>query len=141
LLDAVYLAANHLRGASNRRKALVVISDGEDNHSRYSEKDVQQVLREADAQLYAIGGFGWIGYGILEKMVDMTGGRMFGGYAIEDTTSKIWAELRNQYVLVYKPQNRIRDGKWRKIEVRLRSLPRGMPKLYVNAKSGYLAPE
>lgn len=140
LLDAIYLGVSQLRYARNKRRALLLITDGEENHSRYNERDVQNLLKEADVQFYAIGKFGWLRGGLVRELADLTGGRVFTDYKMDNTAEHIWQELRNQYVLGYKSSNKARDGKWRKVKVRVRP-PRGSPKLYVNAKSGYLAPE
>jgi len=136
MLDGIYLALAQLRHAPTRRRALLVITDGQDNHSRYSERDVEQALREADVAVY---GIGYDGLGILRKFVERTGGRIFGLSDVRNTASAIWAELRNQYVLGYRPSNRSTDGKWRKVKVRLRP-PRGLPPLQIHAKSGYYGP-
>jgi VWFA-related protein len=91
-------------------------------------------------QFFAIGNFALFRRGLLRDLAEMTGGRVFEDYKIENTAEFIWNELRNQYALAYKSSNNKRDGKWRKVKVVVRP-PRGLPKLYVNAKSGYLAPE
>lgn len=133
--DAIYLGLHQMKNGKHSRKALIVISDGMENRSRYSEKDVEQAAIEADTQVYSIGA----GWGLLRSLTEKTGGRTFGYANYENTVQHIWNELRNQYVLGYASSNRARDGKWRKIKVQLR-VPRGMPPLKVYAKSGYLAP-
>ena len=152
LLDAVYLGLSQMKGARNTKRALLIISDGGDNHSRYSEGDIRNFLREADVQLYAIGLFEedrcditpeeCRGPEFLGEMTEMTGGRTFAVANLNelpDIATKISMELRNQYVLGYKPSNHTRDGKWRKIKVKLRP-PKGLPPLTVYAKTGYYAP-
>ena len=153
LLDAVYLGLSQMRGAHNAKRALLIISDGGDNHSRYSENDVKNFLKEADCQLYAIGIYDAIGIrsrtseelngpSLLSEMTDMTGGRVFPVANIgelPDIAAKIGMELRNQYVLGYKPSNAQRNGVWRKIKVKLKP-PKGLPPLNVFAKTGYYAP-
>lgn len=153
LLDAVYLGLSQMRGAHNAKRALLIISDGGDNHSRYSENDVRNFLKEADCQLYAIGIYDDIGIrsrtaeelngpSLLSEMTEMTGGRTFpvGNISeLPDIAAKIGMELRNQYVLGYKPSNAAHNGTWRKIKVKLRP-PRGLPPLSVYAKTGYYAP-
>lgn len=140
LLDGVYLGATQMRSARNKRRALVLLTDGEDNHSRYNEEEVKRLLQETDAQFYAIGRFTWLGRRLMSRLVDITGGRMFHDYDPSQTTPTIWEALRNQYVLAYAPGNRTRDGAWRKIKVKVRPDP-GMPPLAVYAKAGYLAPQ
>ena len=153
LLDAVYLGLSQMRGAHNAKRALLIISDGGDNHSRYNENDVKNFLKEADCQLYAIGIYDPIGMrsrtaeelngpSLLSEMTEMTGGRVFpvGNIGeLPDIAAKIGMELRNQYVLGYKPSNAQRNGIWRKIKVKLKP-PKGLPPLNVFAKTGYYAP-
>jgi Ca-activated chloride channel family protein len=136
MVDGIYLALNKLRYADNQRRAVIVVSDGEENHSRFNVNDLYRAIKEADVQIYAIGADG---LGILTRLCEMTGGRHFGFFGLENTSETIWNELRNQYVLAYRSSNRTRDGKWRKIKVKIRP-QRGMPKLLVHAKSGYYAP-
>src|SRR6202043_1443399 len=116
LLDAIYLGLSQMRGAHNGKRALLIISDGGDNHSRYNESDVKNYLKEADCQLYAIGIFDPIGIrsrtteelegpSLLSEMTEMTGGRVFpvGNLGeLPDIAAKIGMELRNQYILGYK---------------------------------------
>ncbi|HEY4742937.1 MAG: VWA domain-containing protein [Candidatus Acidiferrales bacterium] len=151
LFDGIYLGLSQMKGAQNAKKALLIISDGGDNHSRYSESDVRKYLKEADVQLYAIGIFDQGEYKtveekegpeLLSEMTELTGGRTFtvGNLSdLPDVASKISMELRNQYVLGYRPSDRARDGRWRKIKVRLRP-PKGLPPLQVFARTGYFAP-
>jgi len=151
LFDGVYLGLSQMRGAHNTKKALLILSDGGDNHSRYSETEVRKFVREADVQIYAIGLFDpdggptpeeREGPGLLGDMTMMTGGRTFvvkNVNQLPDIATKISMELRNQYVLGYMPSHRMHDGKWRKIKVRLNP-PQGLPPLTVSAKSGYFAP-
>ena len=153
LLDAVYLGLSQMRGAHNGKRALLIISDGGDNHSRYNENDVKNFLKEADCQLYAIGIYDPIGIrsrsseelngpSLLSEMTELTGGRVFpvGNLSeLPDIAAKIGMELRNQYVLGYKPSNSQRNGIWRKIKVKLKP-PKGLPPLNVYAKTGYYAP-
>jgi Ca-activated chloride channel homolog len=153
LLDAIYLGLSQMRGAHNGKRALLIISDGGDNHSRYNESDVKNYLKEADCQLYAIGIFDPIGIrsrtpeelegpSLLSEMTEMTGGRVFPVRnlgELPDIAAKIGMELRNQYVLGYKSSNPRPNGAWRKIKVKLRP-PKGLPPLNVYAKTGYYAP-
>lgn len=154
LLDAIYLGLSQMRGAHNAKRALLIISDGGDNHSRYNEGDVKRFVKEADVQLYAIGIFDPIGMrnrtpeelngpSLLNEVTEATGGRVFPVENLNDlpdTAAKIGMELRNQYVVGYKPSNHQRDSKWRKIKVRLRP-PKGLPPLNVYSKTGYFAPK
>ncbi|MGA9884282.1 MAG: VWA domain-containing protein [Candidatus Acidiferrales bacterium] len=151
LYDGVYLGLSQMRSAHHERKALLILSDGGDNHSRYTETDIRRFVQESDVQIYAIGLFDpnggptpeeQHGPALLSDLTEMTGGRMFVVQnlgELPDIATKISMELRNQYVLGYIPSNRLQDGKWRKIKVRLRP-PRGLPPLTVYAKTGYYAP-
>lgn len=153
LFDAVYLGLSQMSRARHARRALLIISDGGDNHSRYNERDLREFLKESDVQLYAIGIYDpydfrgrtpeelW-GPSLLAELTEITGGRAFSVQNLADLpdiATKISLELRNQYVLAYKPSNRDRDGKWRKIKVKLRP-QRGLPPLSAYAKTGYYAP-
>ncbi len=151
LFDGVYLGLSQMRGAHNTKKALLIISDGGDNHSRYTETEIRKFVREADVQIYVIGNFDSDGGrtteerngpSLLEDMTEMTGGRLFIVQRLEelpDIATKISMELRNQYVLGYRPSNAAHNGNWRKVKVKLHP-PKGLPPLTVFAKTGYLAP-
>jgi Ca-activated chloride channel family protein len=150
LLDAIYLGMNRMRKAKHEKKALLIISDGGDNHSRYTEGEIKSMVREADVQIYAIGLYDRDfktaeereGPQLLTEISDVTGGRTFAigsPNELADVATKIGIELRNQYVLGYRPTNPTRDGKWRKIKVKLNP-PKGLPPLHVYAKTGYYAP-
>jgi len=153
LLDAIYLGLSQMRGAHNAKRALLILSDGGDNHSRYNENDIKRLVKEADTQLYAIGIYDPLGYrnrtpeelngpSLLAEITELTGGRVFAVEHLNDLpdiASKIGMELRNQYVLGYRPSNHTHDARWRKIKVKLRP-PKGLPPLSVYAKTGYYAP-
>ncbi len=154
LFDGLYVGLSTMKQANNPKKALLIISDGGDNRSRYNVKDIKSFVREADVQIYAIGIFDPIGsrdapelvWGptLLNEMAEMTGGRLFPVEVqnlseLPDIATKISVELRNQYLIGYRPSNRKRDGTWRKIRVKLNP-PRGLPPLNVYARSGYYAP-
>ncbi len=153
LLDAIYLCLNRMKKSQTSRKALLVISDGGDNHSRYTERDIKRAVRESDVQIYAIGVFEPLadrdrtpeeaaGPSLLSELANISGGRMFSvddPSELPDIAEKISIQLRNQYVIGYKPSNLVRDGRWRRIKVKLRP-PRGLPPLQVYARTGYYAP-
>jgi Ca-activated chloride channel homolog len=153
LLDAIYLGLSEMKKATTNRKALLVISDGGDNHSRYTERDVKKAVKEADVEIYSVGIFEPLasrsrtpeeagGPGLLADLAEVSGGRMFSvedPNELPDIMEKISIELRNQYVLGYKPSNLVRDGRWRRIKVKL-APPRGLPPLQVYARTGYYAP-
>ena len=150
LLDAIYMGLNKMKDAHNTKKALLIISDGGDNHSRYTENEIKSTVKEADVQIYAIGLYTVnpvqpeeaAGPGLLTDLTEVTGGRAFtvnNPNELADVATKIGIELRNQYVLAYRPTNKTRDGRWRKIKVKLIP-PKGLPHLNVFAKTGYYAP-
>jgi Ca-activated chloride channel family protein len=153
LLDAIYLGLTQMKDARHAKRALLIISDGGDNHSRYSERDIKHLVREADTQLYSIGIFDSLEYrgrtpeelngpSLLSEITELTGGRAFAtenSGDLQDIAAKIGAELRNQYVLAYRPSNKARNSRWRKIKIKMR-VPKGLPPLSVYAKTGYYGP-
>jgi Ca-activated chloride channel homolog len=150
LLDAIYYGLEKMKQAKYPRKALLIVSDGGDNRSRYTESEVRAAVRESDTQIYSIGIFDQyastteerLGPLLLNDVSEETGGRLFRVDDISDMAdiaAKISAELRNEYVLGYKPLDEKRDGKWRKLKVKLVAPP-GLPPLTVHARTGYYAP-
>jgi Ca-activated chloride channel homolog len=150
LLDAIYMGISKMRQAKYPKKALLIISDGGDNHSRYTENEIKSLVKEADVMIYAIGIYDRyasaveerLGPQLLSDITELTGGRAFtidNPNDLGDVATKIGVELRNQYVLGYRPTKVVRDGKWRKIKVKLLP-PKGLPPLRVYARTGYYAP-
>ena len=150
LLDAIYMGVSKMRQAKYPKKALLIISDGGDNHSRYTENEIKSLVKEADVMVYAIGIYDHyasapeerLGPQLLSEITELTGGRAFtidNPNDLGDVATKIGVELRNQYVLGYRPSKVVRDGKWRKIKVKLLP-PKGLPPLKVYARTGYYAP-
>jgi len=150
LLDAIYMGISKMRQAKYAKKALLIISDGGDNHSRYTENEIKSLVKEADVMIYAIGIYDRyasaqeerLGPQLLTEISELTGGRAFtidNPNDLADVATKIGVELRNQYVLGYRPAKVVRDGKWRKIKVKLLP-PKGLPPLRVYARTGYYAP-
>jgi Ca-activated chloride channel homolog len=150
LIDAIYLGVDKLKQAKYERKALLIISDGGDNRSRYTEGELRRVVRESDVQIYSIGIFDQyaptteeqMGPMLLTDICDMTGGRMFRVMDMADLgdiASRISAELRNEYVIGYRPSEVKQDGNWRKLKIRLVPPP-GLPALTVHNRQGYYAP-
>ena len=153
LLDGIYLAMNEMKKAHNPRKAILVISDGGDNSSRYTESEIKNLVREADVQIYAIGIFEpassrgrtaeeLSGPGLMSELAEQTGGRHFpveNLNELPDVAQKIGIELRNQYMLGYTPSNLERDGKYRRVNVKLVQ-PKGLPPLRAFWRLGYYAP-
>jgi Ca-activated chloride channel family protein len=153
LLDSIYLALNQMKKAHNPRKALVVISDGGDNSSRYTEAEIRDLVREADVQIYAIGIYEPLaargrtaeemaGPSLLSEIAEQTGGRHFpvdNLSDLPDVAERIGIELHNQYVLFYAPTNAVKDGKYRHVQVKLVQ-PKGLPSLKAYWRLGYYAP-
>ena len=168
LLDAIYAGIGKMKEAKYQRKALLVISDGGDNHSLYTENEVKSMVKEADVLIYSVGVFDHdclatpepfspsagvfgrncltpeerLGPVLLKEMSDVTGARSYtldNPNDLPQVTERIGYELRNQYVLGYRPTSKKDDGKWRKIKVKLASLPKGLPPLRVRCKAGYYA--
>ncbi len=153
LLDGIVMAMNEMKKAKNPRKALLVISDGGDNNSRYTEGEIKNRVKEADVQVYAIGIYEpassrgrtaeeLSGPSLLTELAEQTGGRQFpveNLNELPDVATKIGIELRNQYVLFYNPSNRERDGKYRRVQVKLVQ-PKGLPPLRAFWRTGYYAP-
>ncbi len=151
MYDSVYLGLEKLKEGSNPKKALLLITDGEDNRSRYTFSNVKEFVKEQDIQIYAIGivndwnsqlAAGRTGQALIEELSDLTGGRAFfpeSVYELQDICTKIAVELKNQYVIGYSSTNTAKDGKWRKLRVKINA-PKGLPPLNVRAKSGYYAP-
>jgi Ca-activated chloride channel family protein len=145
LYDAIYLGLEKMSGAKNDKKALIVITDGEDNTSRYTFREVKEFVRESETQIYVIGERGELGYGrgVINEIVRLTGGRAFfpnNFKQLDYFVDLIHTELRNQYVLGYVPQSKEFDGEWRKLRIKLNP-PEGLPKLNVRAREGYFAPK
>jgi VWFA-related protein len=153
LLDAIVLSMNEMRKAHNPRKALVIISDGGDNSSRYTVSEVKNRVREADVQIYAIGILElfadrgrtpeeFAGPGLLNDIAEQTGGRSFESGNLNhlpDIAAKIGDALRNQYVLGYAPSTVRRDGKYHRVQLKLVK-PKGWPSLRAYWRLGYYAP-
>ena len=153
LLDAVYLGLHEMKRGKNPRKALLIISDGGDNNSRYTENELKDLVKEADTQIYAIGIYEDAGArgrtpeeasgpALLTEIAEQTGGRQYSVdnlNELPDVAAKIGVELRNQYVLGYSPLNAQRDGKYHRVLVKIVP-PRGLPPLRPFWRLGYYAP-
>jgi Ca-activated chloride channel homolog len=153
MLDAVKSALAEMKKAKNPRKAIVIISDGGDNHSAYTAAQIESLVREADVEIYAMGVFDPLlslgltpeevsGPRLLSEIASQTGGRAFAASLSGDLPSvaaRIAIELRNQYVISYYPKNQTRDGKYHTVEVKV-TQPAGVPSLKMHWRQGYYAP-
>jgi len=152
LLDAIYMGVRKMRQARYARRALLILSDGGDNHSRYTERDVKAAIKEADVMIYAVGTYEryvstqeeLLGPELLRSLSEITGGQAFtltNLKELPEVTRAIGMQLRHQYVLAYQPQSAVHDGKWHKISVKLR-LPKKIHSfLHVDARAGYYSGE
>jgi VWFA-related protein len=153
LYDAVFLGAKHLqRNGSHEKKVLLVISDGEDNQSKYNLKQVLKAAGEWKITLYTVGllnsrfsnygPYAVTGKNALKQLAEVTGGAWFFPKTVnevEEICARIARDLRNQYTIGYRPSNEKLDGSWRKVQVRINP-PKNSPKLKVRTKQGYYAP-
>lgn len=141
-LDAVYMALQEMKKAKNSKRALVIISDGGDNNSRYTETAVKTVLRESDVLIYSVGvGGDWQGAELMTNLAKQTGGLYLPAAAgdFRNIADKIIVDLRNRYVLGYAPTDQKRDGRYHRVQVQLIP-PRGLPPLRAHWRLGYFAP-
>lgn len=131
LLDAVCLALDYMKHAAHARRALLVISDGGDNFSRYTEAEIRRRVKESDVSLYTIGIYGRSapmlpegdhGDRLMESLAEESGGRHFAvekASELPEIAAKIALELRNQYVIGYQPSESARDGRYHRVQVKL----------------------
>jgi Ca-activated chloride channel family protein len=149
LYDACYLGVEKVTRGTHPKRALLIISDGQDNSSRYTFSEMRRVLKETDVLIYAIGitdagnpnGLDVMGQTILDEIAAVTGGRAFfpdTAAEMNEIFERIAIELRHQYSIGYKPKNFVNNGKWHKLKVKV-TPPRGLPRLYVRTKEGYFA--
>ncbi|HEY6118789.1 MAG TPA: VWA domain-containing protein [Pyrinomonadaceae bacterium] len=150
LYDACYLGVEKVQRGAHPKRALLLISDGQDNNSRYTFNEVRRLLKESDVVLYSIGilsgsdsgsALGMEGQGILDELSGVSGGKAFfprSAAEMDDIFEQIALELRHQYSIGYKPSNFSNDGKWHRIKVKV-TPPRGLPRLFVRSKEGYYA--
>jgi VWFA-related protein len=139
LFDAIFYSLQEVKRAVNPRRALLVLSDGEDNNSRYSESELVNLVRESDVRVYAIGIFRQTR--CLERMAAETGGRMIWVHKLSDlrdAVGKLSLAMRNSYLLSYFSKNPPADGKYRKVKVEVQQ-PEGAAPLRVNWRHGYYA--
>ena len=151
LYDASYLGIEKVKQGRHSKRSLLLISDGQDNSSRYTYGELRKLLKEAGVQIYCIGivemggasggTLDMQGQAILEEIAQVTGGKAFfprSAAELEDATTRIALELRHQYSIGYTPTNVKRDGEWHKIKIQVKP-PRGLPPLRVQHKEGYYA--
>lgn len=154
LLDGVRLAMTEMQHARHSRKAIIIISDGEDNSSRWTVGELKSAVREQDILIYAIGITDLeespylrpprlTGVALLDEIASQTGGRLFEVHKVKqlpDIAAKISGWLRKQYVLGYVPNDALKDGRYRKVDLKV-ARPKGYPKLHAVWRQGYYAPK
>lgn len=150
LYDACYLGVERVTRGTHQKKVLLIISDGQDNNSRYNFNEVRRLLKESDVTVYAIGilggsdagsSLGMQGQGFLDELANVTGGKSFYPQTkveMDEIFERIALELRHQYSIGYTPKDFAPDGKWRKVKVKVKP-PRGLPRLTVRGRDGYYA--
>lgn len=150
LYDACYLGVEKVSRGTHQKRALLLISDGQDNDSRYTFSEVRRLLKESDVVLYSIGilgggdpssSLGLEGQAVLDELSSVSGGKAFfpnSAAEMDEIFEKIALELRHQYSIGYRPANFVNDGKWHKIKVKVQP-PRGLPRLTIRSKEGYYA--
>jgi Ca-activated chloride channel family protein len=141
LYDAISLGVNKIKHARHGRKVLLVLSDGGDNNSRFTEHAILDFVKEADVRIFSIS--------ILERshtleaIAEESGGRAFRVRKLDELpemAAKVSAELHSEYVLGYAPTERPVDGKYRKLKVQLAPRADGAPQLHTSWKRGYYSP-
>jgi Ca-activated chloride channel family protein len=149
LYDACYLGVEKVTRGTHEKKAVLLISDGQDNSSRYTFSELKRMLKETDVIIYAVGitsnrdsdMLGMAGRSILEELSGVSGGKAFfptNTAEMNDTFERIALELRTQYSIGYRPTNFANDGRWHRIKVKVQP-PRGMSRLFVRSKEGYFS--
>lgn len=150
LYDAVYLGVEKVTRGTHQKKALLIISDGQDNASRYNFGEVRRLMRESDVVTYTVGivsrgdtssTLGLQGQSFLDEISSVTGGKSFypeSEVEMDEIFERIAIELRHQYTIGYVPKDFEPNGKWRKVKVKVKP-PRGYPRLTVRSREGYYA--
>lgn len=149
LFDAVYAAcrdklANSAPANTATRRAIILLSDGDDNQSRVTREEAVEMAQRAEVIIYAIStnitGVKGKGDKVLERFADATGGRLFTPFKLQDVAdafTEIQDELRSQYAIAYKPADFLSDGRYRTINIEAT----GRKNLRVRARRGYYAPK
>ena len=148
LYDASYLALERVMRGAYPKHAILIISDGEDNDSRYKFSELRRALRESDVIVYAIGINGppmgkWSRYGdnVLDELASISGGKAFfprNSTRMNEALEQIALELRHQYSIGYRPSNFSLDGKWHRVKVKATPLPE-FNRVFIRSREGYFA--
>ena len=140
LLDAVAMGTHQMKMAKNRRRVLLVLSDGNDNNSRFTESEIRNMVIEGDVRVYAIGLY--YRPRLLRQFAEETGGKVLVAQnmaELPDVVQRLSAEIRNQYLIGYTSSNAPNDGKYHKVKVEVIQAP-GAPALHASWRRGYYAP-
>lgn len=150
LYDACYLGVERVTRGTHQKKAMLIISDGQDNSSRYNFGEVKRLMKESDVVTYAVGIMdgrdsgsmtGIQGQAFLDELTSVTGGKSFypqTDVEMDEIFERIALELRHQYSIGYTPKDFAPDGKWHKVKVKIKP-PRGLPRLTPRYREGYYA--
>jgi Ca-activated chloride channel family protein len=153
MLDAISLAMTRMHLAKYKRRALLIISDGGDNSSRHNYRQIKRLVRDSDVEVYAIGLFDttffktyeeFMGKRWLSDITDATGGRTItidNASKMGEASAAISTEMRNQYILGYRPSNPATDGRRRQIKVKVINPPTSSDQLHAYYKRGYVVPK
>ncbi|HLM59303.1 MAG TPA: VWA domain-containing protein, partial [Pyrinomonadaceae bacterium] len=150
LYDACYLGVERVTRGTRQKKAMLIISDGQDNASRYNFGEVRRLMKESDVTVYAVGIMdrsdagsmtGMQGQAFLDELTSVTGGKSFypsTDIELDEIFERIAVELRHQYSIGFSPKDFTPDGKWHKVKVKVKP-PRGLSRLTVRTREGYYA--
>lgn len=140
MFDAIYMGIHELKHAHHERRVLLIFSDGGDNASRYTEREMRTLVREADVRIFAISILDRST--VLENIAEESGGRAYRVRSLDELpplAARLSAEIHSEYVLGYSPLNPTRDGKYRKLKVDL-AQPQPAPPLHISWRRGYFGP-
>ena len=148
LYDAAYLGVEKVKRGTHTKRAILIISDGQDNNSRYNFDELRRLVRESDTLIYAVGIQGpttghldVYGKLLLDELASTSGGRAFFPNNTEEmyeAFEQIALELRRQYSIGYRPSNFSADGRWHRVKVKV-TPPAGVKRLFVRNREGYYA--
>lgn len=147
LYDATYLGVEKVTRGSRARRAILLITDGDDTCSRYTFKELRRSLQESDVILYAVGILGASrvearrGRITLKELASVSGGKAFfpnGADEMNEAFERIALELRYQYSIGYRPTDLVGEGEWHRIKIKTTS-PDGSRRLLVRSREGFYA--
>jgi Ca-activated chloride channel family protein len=140
LLDAIAMGVHQMKAARNNRRVLLILSDGSDNNSRYSESEIRSMVTEGDMRIYGIGLFHRPR--LLQQLADETGGKVLLAQNLSelpDVVDRLSRDIRSQYLLGFSSRIPHNDGKYHRVKIEL-APPPGAPPLRASWRRGYYAP-